>query len=173
MTPIFPFIMANLFPIMALLAIATGFLIPYLRHRAYKRAVEMPAIKAAAIFWSEALRQDEEKGFSPGRIEKFRENIVELLAEYYLSNNKTLPAIGNFYWEPHNCGPHPILAKAACCLPLYEHRLPHFLPMIEMRLTEDQVKIRRIMQSNDFRTIWEPGDDLQSVATVGKIHRPS
>lgn len=161
----------HLFFILCLTAIAVGLLLPYLRARALEKAINLPVIQGAALFWSEALKRDEDGTVTDEKALRFKERLAEVLAHHYVTNGKNLPNIGHFFWRAHDLSPDPILTEATMTIPLYENRRPSFLPMIEMKLTEGGIAIRRILESEGFQMAWTPGEALEKLASLGQQHR--
>jgi hypothetical protein len=165
------FIFNHFLFIFTITAIAAALLLPYLRARALEKAVNLPVIQGAALFWSEALKRDEDGTVTDEKALHFKERLAEILAHHYVTNGKSLPNIGHFFWRLHDLSPDPILSEATRTIPLYENRRPSFFPMIEMKLTEGGIAIRRILESDTFQIAWEPGETLEKLASLGQQHR--
>jgi hypothetical protein len=138
-----------------------------------KRACSEEAL-AVTLFWFYALMRDWEprKPLNEAQLRAFRNNLQTALATAYVDSG-AYPDLGVFYYAPHTYGVDPLLSMTAQMSGIaYGDILQSMLPSIRMRISTQEIAIRRLCD-NDWTVVWRVGQgDACKIIDLGKEKRP-
>jgi hypothetical protein len=143
---------------------------------------ELEVVCLAAKFWTEALCRDFRRPLQDHEVKTFYECLRTEIARSFGATS----LVANFGMCRQTSGGIVQCLKADGMFTASEEGLrellrdrieiDHYLPLLEMRLSEDKIKIRSVQKVNclsDWSVIFESGKTCpERVAQIGRIYRP-
>jgi len=143
---------------------------------------ELEVVRLAANFWTEALCRDFRRPLQDHEVKTFYECLRTEIARSFCYNS----LIANFGMCRQADGGFVARLKADGIFTASEEGLrellcdrieiDYYLPLLEMRLSEDKIKIRAVQKVNclsEWDVIFESGKTCpERVAQIGRIFRP-
>jgi hypothetical protein len=148
---------------------------------AIKAASRLPIICAASVFWTEALCRDFDAPLNSSQVDAFAESLKTAIAREFMP----LSVVSDFGMSlsvPHGfvrrLGADDIFkpAQEALADQLSQLiRLDFYLPLVQMRIYEGQIKIRpanTVGRFDEWQVIYDADTPLEKVAEIGRSYRP-
>lgn len=151
-------------------------------HRNVAEIRELEVVRLAANFWTEALCRDFRRPLQDQEVKTFYECLRTEIARSFGYNS----LIANFGMCRHTDGGSVARLKSDGVFTASEEGLrellrdrieiDHYLPLVEMRISEDKIKIRPVDGGDclsEWSVIYESGITCpERVAQIGRIYRP-
>lgn len=171
--------------LLALITVGTvAYLISLWRQRVYRlkwnSIFEAPVVCAAARFWQECLCRDFSPALTDAELEQFYQVVRQGIAKEMMKEGLVV-SMGMTERRQHGFIAVPDLdsiLKVASLQLSYSRQeridLASYLPMVEMRIYEDKVKIRQLRVAGpfeDFYELYKSGDKLDIMVDWAQAHR--
>lgn len=144
-------------------------------------ATKLPIVCAATAFWTEALCRDFNSPLNSSQVDAFTESLKTAIASEFMPHS-LIPNFGMSLSVPHGfvrrLGADDIFkpAQEALADQLSQLiRLDFYLPLVQMRIYEGQIKIRpanTVGRFDEWQVIYDADTPLEKVAEIGRSYRP-
>ncbi|MFA7337485.1 MAG: hypothetical protein WC028_11920 [Candidatus Obscuribacterales bacterium] len=148
---------------------------------AIEATTRLPIICAATAFWTEALCRDFNSPLNSSQVDAFTESLKKAIASEFMPHS-LIPNFGMSLSVPHGfvrrLGADDIFkpAQEALADQLSQLiRLDFYLPLVQMRIYEGQIKIRpanTVGRFDEWQVIYDADTPLEKVAEIGRSYRP-
>ncbi|MBP9094226.1 hypothetical protein KBI23_24635 [bacterium] len=148
---------------------------------AMEATTRLPIICAATVFWTEALCRDFDPPLDSSQIEAFGDSLKTAIASEFMPLS-LIPNFGMSLSVPHGfvkrLGADDIFkpAQEALADQLSQLiRLDFYLPLLQMRIYEGQIKIRptkTVGRFDEWQVIYDADTPIEQVAKIGRSYRP-
>lgn len=148
---------------------------------AIEATTRLPIICAATVFWTEALCRDFDAPLNSSQVDAFAESLKTAIASEFMPLS-LIPNFGMSLSVPHGfvkrLGADDIFkpAQEALADQLSQLvRLDFYLPLVQMRIYEGQIKIRpanTVGRFDEWQVIYDADTAIEQVAEIGRSHRP-